>query len=187
MSGEIRYGIVLGRFQPFHLGHLEYVEAAKKRCERLFIGITNPDPGDRIESPVDVRRSKEENNPFTYIERLSMIEDSLVGIGWGREDFCIVPAPILEPVRLVHYLPGVDESIFLHTVYDEWGELKGGLLADLGFSVEVLWRRGHDERLTSGSAIRELINQGASWEHLVPVEVVCHVTRSKRRVGGHGA
>ncbi len=35
-----RYGMIHGRFQPFHNGHLEYLLAALERCETLIIGIT---------------------------------------------------------------------------------------------------------------------------------------------------
>ena len=38
-----RTGIVNGRFQVLHLKHMEYILAAKMRCDKLYIGITNPD------------------------------------------------------------------------------------------------------------------------------------------------
>ena len=37
-------GVVNARFQIPHLKHIEYVLAAKMRCRKLYIGITNPDP-----------------------------------------------------------------------------------------------------------------------------------------------
>ena len=75
-----RDGIVLGRFQPLHLGHLEYLEAARRRCRRLFVGITNPDPGTRLPHSADPARSLPENNPFTYVERLLRRSGSIRGI-----------------------------------------------------------------------------------------------------------
>ena len=36
-------GVIHGRFQMLHLGHMEYLLAGKARCERLIIGISNPD------------------------------------------------------------------------------------------------------------------------------------------------
>lgn len=38
----IKTGVVHGRFQPLHLKHMEYILAAKMRCQKLYIGITNP-------------------------------------------------------------------------------------------------------------------------------------------------
>ena len=37
-------GMIHGRFQPFHLGHLEYLKGAAERSDEVFVGITNPDP-----------------------------------------------------------------------------------------------------------------------------------------------
>ena len=36
-------GVIHGRFQMLHYGHMEYLLAGKERCERLIIGISNPD------------------------------------------------------------------------------------------------------------------------------------------------
>lgn len=36
-------GVVNGRFQVLNLKHMEYILAAKMRCQKLFIGLTNPD------------------------------------------------------------------------------------------------------------------------------------------------
>ena len=38
-------GVIHGRFQMLHHGHMEYLLAGKKRCQRLIIGISNPDEG----------------------------------------------------------------------------------------------------------------------------------------------
>ena len=42
-EGVGAWGMIHGRFQPFHTGHLEYLVAAAARCERLVVGITNPE------------------------------------------------------------------------------------------------------------------------------------------------
>ena len=41
---RVARGMIHGRFQPFHLGHLEYLRGAAERCDEVFVGITNPDP-----------------------------------------------------------------------------------------------------------------------------------------------
>jgi cytidyltransferase-like protein len=38
-----RLAAVHGRFQPFHVGHLEYVMRAAELCDLLYIGVTNRD------------------------------------------------------------------------------------------------------------------------------------------------
>ena len=41
---QFQYGMILGRFQPFHLEHLRYFRLAWEQSERVIVGITNPDP-----------------------------------------------------------------------------------------------------------------------------------------------
>ncbi len=72
--GVNRPGMIHGRFQPFHNGHLEYLRGAAALSDELFVGITNPDPRRIKEEPSDPLRHLPESNPFTYVERLLMIE-----------------------------------------------------------------------------------------------------------------
>ena len=48
-------GMIHGRFQPFHNGHLEYLRGAAERSEEVFVGITNPDPARIRPEPSDRR------------------------------------------------------------------------------------------------------------------------------------
>ncbi|MEG1716134.1 MAG: hypothetical protein RR275_04930 [Lachnospiraceae bacterium] len=61
----VELGVVYGRFQIFHLKHLEYVLAAKMRCKKLVIGIASPDNRYIRESVNDEYRTTREANPFT--------------------------------------------------------------------------------------------------------------------------
>ena len=157
-------GVAHGRFQPLHIGHLEYLLASKQRCRVLVIGITNPDPSAIVFEPTDARRGVESANPFTYYERYLMVEGALVAAGVPRNEFRIVPFPHSFPERLRNYAPA--NARYFITIYDEWGETKLSRLRDLGLDVEVLWRR--DAKVTSGSEIRRRIRQGLPWAHLVP-------------------
>lgn len=163
-----RDGIVLGRFQPFHLGHLEYLEAAAGKCARLFIGITNPDPASRTSLAANRARSLPENNPFSYLDRALMIEAALVEAGWHRSRFCLTPAPILLPSRLASYLPPPGRATCFITIYDVWGQQKVEWMRQFGYDVDVLWTRAPDNRVTSGTEIRAAIRSGDAWSHLVP-------------------
>ena len=178
---ELPDGIVLGRFQPPHLGHVEYWEAAKSRCARLFIGVTNPDPASEptiIEA--DKARSLLASNPFTYIDRHLMIEATLKEAGWSSDDYCIVAAPINQPQRLAGYLPSSSRATCFVTIYDAWGEQKKELLEAMGYRTEVLWRRTHAERLTSGTEIRDDLRSGDNrWRRVVPSAVVDYLVEQQ--------
>lgn len=87
-------GIVHGRFQVLHIGHMEYLLEAKRRCDYLVIGVTNPDTKNTGFSNNDPCRSEPEENPMTYFERLQIIQGSLFNEGIELREFNIVPFPI---------------------------------------------------------------------------------------------
>lgn len=98
-------GVIHGRFQPLHLGHMEYLLAGKARCRFLYIGITNPDPHLTAISTADETRSTRSANPFTYYERLAIIRNSMIEAGVSSDEFEIVPFPINFPYLLPYYVP----------------------------------------------------------------------------------
>src|SRR5260370_2605555 len=98
-------GCVHGRFQPFHNDHLEYVLAAKDRCEFLWIGITKYDVTPAELSPLARHRERPENNPLTYFERINVIADALLESHVERRTFGFVPFPIETPQRLPAFMP----------------------------------------------------------------------------------
>jgi cytidyltransferase-like protein len=165
-------GIVLGRFQPIHLGHIEYLRAARKECSRLVIGITNPDLQDLVDTPEDRARSAAGNNPYTYFQRATMVEAACLDDGWNRSDLMVVPAPINTLSSLPQYLPRPEEATVFMTIYDEWGEAKKRKLEGLGYDVVTLWRRSMSERLTSGTRIRAQLRTGTDeWKRFVAPSV----------------
>ena len=84
-------GFLIGRFQPFHLGHLEAIKFALSKVEHLHIGIGSSN------------KSHEVRNPFTPDERKKMILSSV-----GDE---------LSTKLSIHYIPDVnDHSKWTHLV-----------------------------------------------------------------------
>lgn len=156
--------VIHGRFQPLHIGHMEYLLAGKELCDVLIVGITNPDPWQMGHEESDPKRGAPEANPCTYYERFLMVEGAMVDAGIPRERFRIVPFPHSYPERLIYYAP--PEALYLLSIYDSWGETKMQRFRDLGLPVHVLWRR--KEKVTSGGRIRELIRNSAPWETWVP-------------------
>lgn len=165
----VKVGVVNGRFQGLHLGHLEYILEAKKLCEELIIGITNPDPVLTSDNEVDAKRSKIEENPFTYYERMIMVKNALLEHKINRAEFEIVPFPINRPEIIKCYVP-LDAIIYI-TIYDEWGKFKMKTLQDFGFTTHLLWERKMSDRFTTGKEVRSLIKSGGDWEKLVPSSV----------------
>lgn len=69
----------LGRFQPFHLGHLDALKQVLKREKHVIIVIGSAEDCDTLE------------NPFTAGERYMMIEAALEEAGILCERYAIIP------------------------------------------------------------------------------------------------
>ena len=159
-------GVVHGRFQVFHLDHLKYVLAARKRCNHLVIGITNPDPTLTKADAADPERSSPEENPLTYFERYSIIRAVMLEQGADQGDFSLVPFPVNFPELYRFYLP-VD-AVFFMTIYDEWGKRKLEIFRSLGLKVEILWDKPREQKGIRATEVRRRMRCGEQWEHLVP-------------------
>ena len=118
---RVARGMIHGRFQPFHLGHLEYLRGAAERAEQMFVGITNPDPARVKPEPSDPLRHLPESNPWTYTERLLMIEEVAKDEGW-RERVHVIPFPVNEPELWDAYVPR-DVTQYIR-LFSDWGGTK---------------------------------------------------------------
>jgi nicotinamide-nucleotide adenylyltransferase len=170
------YGMVHGRFQPFHAGHLEYAKKAAERSRHLFIGITNPDPSTVVPEASDPERHLAVNNPFTFFERMMMVRAALADEGFDPHRYSIIPFPIHHPERWFHYFP--PETVQFVRVFSGWGQEKVERLRAAGLRVEVL--DAGREKAVSGAEVRARLRAGADWDALVPPAVA----RVLREIGG---
>ncbi len=154
---------VHGRFQPFHRGHLEYALLARERCQRLLVGVTNPDPTWIIPEAANAHRHEAGSNPFTYFERALMIRDSLLSEGLKEREFVVAPFPIQEPGLCHHYVP--EDAVHFVRVYSGWEEEKVRRLRAHGLIVETF--DSDKEKEVSGEEVRRRIRSGLAWKHLV--------------------
>lgn len=170
----IKTGAIQGRFQGLHLGHMEFLLEAKKRCDFLIIGITNYDiHSEMITENANMKRFQPASNPFTFYERMMMIRLSMRDAGIRESDFCITPFPIECPEKIINFVP--KDAVFFQTIYDEWGEKKVKTLESLGYQTEIMWIREDSQRITSGTEIRNLIAGNKDWQHLVPIAAVTYI------------
>jgi len=170
-------GMVHGRFQPFHNGHLEYLRGAFERTEEVFVGITNPDPSRIRPEASDPLRHLPESNPWTYAERLLMVKAAARGAGLDLARVHVIPFPVNEPELWSAYVPS-DVTQFIR-LFSEWGGTKVDRLREAGYEVVVLDEG--TEKAISGADVREAFRTGGDWESLVPAGVA-RVIRSLDRV-----
>lgn len=159
-----KIGVVCGRFQIFHNEHLQYVMAAKEKCEHLIVGITSPDPSVSPVEKADVSRSSDVANPCTYYERMKMIEAALFEQGLRREEFDLVPYPIGCPELVKYYIP--QNACHFITILDEWGDCKKERIEKWGYKVHVLWKK--TEKGISSTMLRQCMVEGKPWKQYVP-------------------
>ena len=181
MEGELmmrdHIGVIHGRFQMLHIGHMEYLLAGKERCEYLIIGISNPDISLTKYSGANPHRSTSLANPLTYYERFQMITKAMIESGVNQSDFDIVPFPINYPELLFNYVPL--NAKFYMTIYDDWSKEKQLSLQKLGCDIDIMWTRTNEEKATSGTEVRNLIANAKPWSHLVPKSVFEYVTENE--------
>lgn len=173
-----RRGMIHGRFQPFHKGHLEYLTGAFARCDELLVGITNPDPTRIRPEPADPLRHLPESNPWSYVERLLMVKAAAQDAGIELDRVHVIPFPVNEPELWPAYVPeGVTQFIRL---FSDWGGTKIERMRAAGYEVVVLDEGA--EKLVSGADVRAALREGRDWEALVPPGVA-RVIASFERVG----
>ncbi len=172
-----KIGVIHGRFQMLHIGHMEYLLAGKSRCEYLIIGITNPDNSLTKYSEANPHRSSLPANPLTYFERFQMIKAAMIEAGIKEHEFDIVPFPINYPELIFNYAPC--SAKYYMTIYDEWSKEKQLALQKLGCDIEIMWMRTNSEKVTSGSQVRECIVHNRPWKHLVPKAVYDYIIQNE--------
>jgi nicotinamide-nucleotide adenylyltransferase len=159
----MRRGMIHGRFQPFHLGHLEYLRGAAERSDEIFVGITNPDPARIKPEPSDPVRHLPESNPWSYAERLLMVKAAARDLDLDLARVHVIPFPVNEPELWPAYVPdGVTQYIRL---FSDWGGTKIARMRAAGYEVVVLDEGAEKE--VAGADVRARMRQGLDWEHLV--------------------
>lgn len=162
-------GFVLGRFQPPHLDHLEYLLKAKEICSFLWIGITQFDIRDNLISLTAPHRSDRKSNPLTFFERLELITEMLLSEKIEKNSFCVIPFPLDKPEIASDYMRL--DVLCLTTLCDEWSEKKNKLLEEIGFKVIVIIDRKGQKKI-SGTSIRENIAiNNKQWLNQVPISI----------------
>lgn len=168
-----RYGMIHGRFQPFHLGHLIYLKAALERCQTLIVGITNPDPAAIREEVESAHRHRDDANPYTFFQRQLMIRETLLDEGIDLRRVLFVPFPINFPDRWRYYVP--PDTVQYIRVFSDWEEKKVQRFQEQGFVVEVLHRGAAKE--IEAIDVRSLMASGGDWRSLVPPAVARVIDR----------
>ena len=153
-----------GRFQPFHMDHLEMVHTALGLAQRVVIGVTNPDPTMLHRHAASAHRHLPDANPFTYEERSAMITAALATDSVSPERVRIVPFPLESAADWPSLLPpGTPQLV---RVFSDWEREKVRRFDGAGYPAIVL--EGNPLTRISGTEIRRRLACDEPWEQWVP-------------------
>lgn len=152
-------GLVIGRFQPFHKGHLSVIREVLGECDDLVVVI-----GSAEESHTAV-------NPFTAGERYQMIYSSLTPSERAR----VHMIPIRDVNRYAAWVNHVESYVPPFDAVYSNSALTRSLFSEAGYVVKKT--REYDMTRYSGTEIRRRIASGGKWQSLVP-EPVAHIVEA---------
>jgi nicotinamide-nucleotide adenylyltransferase len=143
-------GLLIGRFQPFHKGHLSAVTFGLSKVENLWIAIGSSN------------KSHEKKNPFTADERKEMILTSLDEETLKRVRIFFVP-DIGDHEKWTYHVDSITPK------YDV-------VFSNDDFTTSLYKKRGIkvievpllEREIISGTRIRELLTTDQDWASLVP-------------------
>jgi nicotinamide-nucleotide adenylyltransferase len=155
----VKRGLFVGRFQPFHLGHLAAIKDVLKEVDELVIVIGS------------AQYSHNLNNPFTAGERLIMVRKALEEAGIDYSRVWVVPVPDAHlHMMWVSAVEGYTPSFSV--VYSN-EPLTRRLFIEAKYRVKSI--RFHERKLYSSTEIRERMLKEESWEKLVPKSVAAFI------------
>ena len=150
--------LFIGRFQPFHNGHLKVLQQIHKEFDEIIIGIGSS------------QYSHIKDNPFTYEERHTMITQALHEAHITK--FSIIPIPdIHDPPNWVAHVTKLTPHFDI-------------VIANNTFTRHLFEQKGYKTQTTpefnrnqlSGKQIRKLLSQNNQWKNLVPPAVKNYLT-----------
>lgn len=143
-------GLLIGRFQPFHLGHLEAFRFALSKVDKLWIGIGSSN------------RPSEKNNPFTADERKEMILSSIDEAISNRIQIFFIP----DFDNHIKWIENIDSLVPDFEVVFSNDELTQTLYSKRDKKIiEVPFI---DREVLSGTNIRDKITSDQEWQTMVP-------------------
>ncbi len=166
MDSKVR-GILIGRLQPIHKGHIQVIKKILFEVDEIIIGIGS------------AQISHELKNPFTAGERIVMVKQALAEENINPNRYYIIPMEDINfnaiwPVHVKMMTPPF-------SIVYSGNPLVKQLFSEENYTVKnpPLYDRQH----LSGSEVRRRILNDAKWEELVAdstVEVMKEINGVER-------
>lgn len=143
-------GLLIGRFQPFHLGHLDALHFALSKVDKLWIGLGSSN------------KPLQKDNPFSAEERKEMILSSIDDSMKQRIQIYFIPDldNHIKWIELINTIVPKFNIIFTND------KLTRHLYSKRDVTVLSIPFVKRD--ILSGTNIRNMIISDQKWEDLVP-------------------
>ena len=149
-------GILIGRMQPIHNGHMQVIKKILDEVDEIIIGIGS------------AQLSHESKDPFTSGERIVMISQSLAEEGIDPSKYYIIPMQDINFNAI--WVSHVKMLTPPFSIVYSGNSLVKQLFSEEGFEVRQppLYDRLH----LSGTEVRRKILDDENWQELVPNSTV---------------
>ena len=150
--------LYIGRFQPFHNGHLLVLRSLSTKYDEIIIGIGSSQDRDTSE------------NPFSEEERVQMITQSLDAMGIHKYRVVAIP-DIHNPPQWVSHVRAIVPDFDVVITNNPFTR---SLFIDKGYHVEdtPYFQRS----IFSGKEIRGRMLHDEPWDDMVPI-AVCSIVK----------
>lgn len=160
----MKIALFVGRFQPFHLGHLKVIKWILKKYDKVVIVIGSS------------QESSTEKNPFSSKERKEMINKTLKAEQIKRYGIVEIPDVYDDDI----WVQTILKKVKFDTVFSNNSWVKRCFEK---FNVRVKEHPKYGN--ISASEIRRQMREGKEWESLVPKEVEKTLKRISLKKGLH--
>jgi len=151
--------LVIGRFQPFHNGHRYLLLKALEYADKIVIGLGSSN-------------RRDDDNPFTYKQRIAMLHEFINQEKIEDKIVKIVPIPDVP-----------DDKEWLNLTLQKAGEFD----VSIGNNswVSGIFKEGkipvknipfYKRYILEGQKIRKLLRNGKKWENRVPGYLVDNIS-----------
>ena len=171
MLKKFNHGLFIGRFQPFHKGHLYALEVASSLCKELVIGIgSSQETGTKI-------------NPLSSKIRIKIITAGLGGTKIDAKELKFIEIPdSASNDAWFNYIIRRDPDI--EVVFSRNGLVKKIFRSH---NIPVISPKWYERRRLMAAKIRGLIKKEKAWKDRVPEgavrEIAAHASAIKRARG----
>ena len=155
----MQVGILVGRFQPLHIGHVQAIEFALKNSNKLFIVVGSAE------------KSNQKRNPFTFEERKKMIE---LAINEKELQDNISIIPINDANNHTEWISSIKNTIGEYNLIFTNDELTEKLFKKdetRVINVPLL-----DRNILSATEVRKRLELDKEWKSLVIPEIANYLT-----------